>query len=267
MNRTLRFVGLIALLSCKGDGEKSKSYCEALCDWAVTCGAAERTVDEAAERQECLDATRAVDASCADAEAGELNPADRAILDPCVAAVDEAAAAGECSAFTGTIDELKTGVTPTECAAQGADAQGTYDAARDAITETGDELCQRFTDTFCRRAEECVLGDFGGQIPQAATDELGTPFDLCVQALDPAFTGECKSTALYAQEEDFTEANVPRQAARDCVTGFAAVTCEQLFSGTEVPETCAGSFTTPEQALAVATALYEVSEQFAQYAE
>jgi hypothetical protein len=267
MDRTLRLVGLLALLSCKGDGEPSKSYCEALCDWAVTCGATERTLDEAAERQECLDAAHAVDASCADAEAGELDPAAKALLDPCVKAVDEAAGAGECSAFVGTLDELKTGVTPTACASQGADAQATYDAARDAVTETGDELCQRFTDTFCRRAEECVVGDFGGQIPQAATDALGTPFDLCVQSLDPAFTGECKSSALYAQEEDLTDANVPRQAARDCVAGFAAVTCEQLFNGDEVPQTCAGSFTTVDQALAVAEALYDVSEQFAQYAE
>lgn len=259
-----RSLGALVLLSCGGDKEPEKSYCEALCDWAVGCAATERTFDQATELQECIDATHAVDASCEQAEAGELDPTEAAIVQPCVTAVDEAAAAGQCDAFTGTLDEIKAGVTPTECATTGTDAQATYDAAQDAVIETGDELCQRFTETFCHRADECILGDFGGQIPQEATDALGTPFDLCVASLAPAFTDDCKAQQLYAQEVDLTDANVPRQAARDCVTNFAAVTCEDLFSG-EMPQTCAGSFTTTDQALAVATALYDMYQQYGEY--
>jgi hypothetical protein len=259
-------VAVFALLSCKGSDEPAQSYCQALCDWAVSCSATERTFDEAAEQQECLDATHAVDDTCLAVEDGTAGPADTALLGPCVTAIQDASAAGECSAFVGRIDELKVGVTPTECAAQGTDAQATYDAARDATTETGEELCQRFTETFCGRADECVLGDFSGQIPQEATDALGTPFELCVAKLDPAFTAECKGSDLYAQEEDLTAANPPRQAARDCLAGFSSITCEDIFAGS-MPKTCAGAFTTADQALAVATALVEVSDEFAAYAQ
>lgn len=262
-----RWIALAAILSCKGGGgEADRSYCDALCDWAVECHATERTIDSAARHESCLAATSQVDASCADADAGTLDPASAALLQTCVQAVDDLAAAGECSAFVGTIDEIKLGAPPQDCISQGADAQATFDAARDATVETGDELCQRFTDTFCLRAEECVLGDFGGQIPQEATDQLGTPFEHCVNLLEPAFTGECKSQALYAEEQSLTDANLPRQAARECLRGFDGITCEQIFAGT-VPQTCAGAFTTEEQAVGFASALYQLSDDFAQYAQ
>ena len=62
----------LAALSCKGKGEPTTSYCEAICDQAVSCAAAERTVDEDAMRDQCLADTRAADPSCEEAETGDL---------------------------------------------------------------------------------------------------------------------------------------------------------------------------------------------------
>lgn len=263
----IRWLALVSLLSCKSGGDAPRSYCEAVCDWAVACHATERTIDEAARTQSCLDATRAADASCEEAESGSLDPASKELLDKCVQAVDDAAAAGECTPFVGSIDEIKAATAPEACATQGADAQGTFDAARNATQETGEELCQRFTETFCLKAEECILGDFAGQIPDEAIQALGgTPAELCVQRLDPVFTAECLSSDLYGAEQDITEANPPRQGARECLRDFSELACEDIFSG-QMPETCAASFTTAEEALAFAQVLLTLSEDFAEYAQ
>lgn len=249
------------MMSC-GTGEPTRSYCEALCDWAVPCHGAERTVDEAAALDACLSATRASDDSCAKAEDGSIDPASKKLLDTCVAAVDAAASGGECDPFTGSIDELKTGTPPAECLGQGADAVATFEAARDATVETGDELCQRFTDTFCQRTEDCILGDFAGDIPaEVITAMGGTPFELCVQRMDPVYTSDCKSEQTFLPEASLDDVNTQRQSARECLRDFSTITCEDLFAG-NLSEVCAGSFTDPAEALAIAQALYGLSEDF-----
>ncbi len=260
----MSFLILGALVSCKG--EPARSYCEATCDWAVTCAGTERTVDGAALADACLADTRASDPGCAKQEEGKLDPVSRKAVEACTGEIDAAMAAGECEGFVGSYDQIATALPPEDCAAQGTDFVATYDAAVQATTETGEQLCQRFTDTFCQRTEECVLGDFANDIPQQAIDELGTPFELCVARLDPEFTSACKGDDFYAAEESRTsEPNAPRQFARECVRDFSSISCEALFAG-DLSETCAGAFTTPQQAAAVATALYGVSQDFAEYA-
>lgn len=258
-------LGLTGLMSCQG--EPARSYCEAVCDWAVTCQGTEREVDAGALSTQCLTDTHAADASCAKAEEGTVDPASRELLQTCTAAVDDAASASQCEGFVGSIDQIKSATPPTECASQGADAVGTYDAAVASTAETGEQLCQRFTDTFCHRTEECILGDLGGDVPQEAIDALGgTPFELCVQRLDPEFTSQCKTDDLYAAEASReAEPNAPRQFARECLRDFSSISCEDLFAG-ELSETCAGAFTTPQQAAAVAGALFQLSQDFAVYA-
>ena len=259
------FVMLQGMVGC-GGGEPTRSYCEAVCDWAVSCQETERTVDAEAMSAECLAQSRAADPSCEKAESGKIDPATRKVLEGCVGAVDDAAAAGECDAFVGSVDEIKTGTAPGECVGMGADAVATFEAARDATTETGAQLCQRFTDTFCKRTEECIIGDLGSDIPQAAIDALGgTPYELCVQRLDPVFTTECTGTDLYVQEASVDDVNAPRQAARECLSQFASIDCPAVLAG-ELPEFCAGSFTTTEQATAFGTALFELAGDFAEYA-
>lgn len=265
---TTPLVALGALLAgCGGTGEPQTSYCEAVCDWAVACHEGERDIDRDASYQACLDATRASDDSCAKAEAGELNPAAAKLLEPCTNAVQAANDAGECSAFTGTIDEIKTATPPTECAGQGTDSVATFEAARNATKESGDALCQRFTDTTCARTDECILGDFSGQIPQEVIDAVGgTPYELCVERLAPVQTTPCQDEELYLAETNLDEVNPPRQAARECLDDFTSISCPDLFAG-ELTEVCVGSFSDPADLIAVAQVLLELSDEFAEAAQ
>lgn len=259
---------LVLLASFACSGEPKRSFCEALCDWAVECQATERTVEADAMLESCLTATRASDASCEKAESGTMDPASAKLLEPCVNAIDTNAGEADCNGFVGTIDQLKTAAVPAECATQADDAVATFDAARDATVETGEQLCNRYTTTFCGRSEECILGDFGGQIPQEATDALGTPFDRCVEGLTAAFTNTCVSSDLYHPEEDFTDANIARQSARTCLADFSTVTCDALFDGNleNTSLSCTTSVSSPDDLLAIGGVLFDLAEEFAQYA-
>ena len=263
---TRGFLVLLAAFACSG--EPKRSYCESLCDWAVACHATERTIDSEAMLASCLDATRASDASCEKAETGKIDPASAKLLEPCVKAIDENASAGTCEGFVGRLDDLKTATVPAECTTQADDAVATFDAARDATVETGEELCLRYTATFCSRSEECILGDFGGEIPSAATDALGTPYDRCVQAMDAAFTDNCVGNDLYEAEDSLTDANLARQASRTCLAEFDQVSCDALFSGDLENEagSCAGSVSSPQDLAAIGGALLKLSQDYAEYA-
>jgi hypothetical protein len=256
---------VLSMLACKG--EPKRSYCEALCDWAVGCAAADRDIDTEAELAECLEATSASDPSCAKAEEGKIDPASAKLLEPCVKAIDDAAAAGECDPFTGTPEQVLTGTVPAACGTQAQDAVQTFEIAQSSSVETGAELCQRYADTICARAEECILGDFGGEIPQAVTDELGTPFDRCVQALAPIFTNDCIANDLYKAEESITDLNAARQAARDCLVGFEAAPCDALLDQGTMPESCAASQSSPEDLLAIGTVVVDLGLEYAEAAQ
>jgi hypothetical protein len=256
---------VLSMLACKG--EPKRSYCEALCDWAVGCADADRDIDAEAEMAECLAATRESDPSCAKAEEGTIDPASAKLLTPCVTAIDDAAAAGDCDAFTGTPEQVLTGTVPAECATQAGDAVQTFEVAQSSSVETGAEMCQRYADTICRRAEECILGDFGGDIPQAATDTLGTPFDRCVEAMAIAFTNDCIADDLYKAEESVTDLNTARQGARDCLVGFEAVPCDQLMDQGALPESCAASQSSPDDLLAIGEVVLELGLEYAEYAQ
>ncbi|MEQ1508543.1 MAG: hypothetical protein ABMB14_40300 [Myxococcota bacterium] len=260
-------LAVLAVLACSG--EPKRSYCEALCDWAVTCQGTEREVDAEALTTACLDATRASDASCEKAETGKMDPASAKLLEPCVNAIDDNEASATCDGFVGSIDALKTATAPASCASQAGDAVATFDAARDATTETGTELCQRYAETFCGRSEECILGDFGGQIPQAAIDAMGgTPYDLCVERLDQAFTADCIGADLYRAEENLTDVNLARQAARECLRDFTSISCDDLYAGNLETHSasCVGSVSDPQDLATIAQTMLELSQEFAAYA-
>lgn len=254
---------LLAALACKG--EPKRSYCEALCDWAVGCQAASRDIDEAAKLEECLASSRASDPSCESAETGKIDPASAKALEPCVNAIDDAAAAGECDGFTGSIDELKTATVPASCATQGDDAVATFDDVRLSTQETGEELCGRFTETICQKATDCLLGDF--ELPQEAIDAVGgTPYEICVQRFDPLLTAECIAADRYKAEENLDDVNAARQSARECLVAFEDVECNQLLATPpQLPPICAGSFTSNEQLESIVTALAGVYGDFEEY--
>jgi len=243
------------------EGGVQTSYCEALCDWAVTCAEGERSVSAEALSAECLTSTRALDASCADAEGGTLDTVSAAALTECTDAIADAADAGECDNFTGSIDDLKIATTPTECGTQGADAQETFSEAQSSTSETNDELCERFTESFCTQLDTCIIAEvFGDSIPQEIIDALGQPVDLCVDQLSTV-TDTCIADDLYGAEEDLSDVNTARQSARECLTDIEALTCDDLFSG-NVPKLCGGSFTDTDTALSFFEALAGVAVQY-----
>ena len=257
----------LSLLACDSikdavaTGEPQTSYCEALCDWAVSCADEERGVDVAALTASCLAEAEAADPDCAAAGAGELDPISSEALAACTEAIAESAGAGECAAFTGSIDELKAGTPPAACATQGADAQATFTEVQSATTESNEELCERFTESFCVQLDTCITADlFGGSIPSEVTDLLGDPVDLCVSELD-AVTSTCIAEDLYSPEEDLSDLNTARQGARECLAELESLSCEQLFSG-EVPELCGASFTDTETALSFFEALAGIAVQY-----
>jgi len=243
------------LMGC--ETEPQTSYCESLCDWASDCASSEREVDSTLY-EDCLEATETVDDSCADASSGEMNIAAAELLSQCTDAVDEKNLAGECSNFTGSIDELKLAAPPAECISQGIDAQSTFEAAQDATTETNDQLCDRFTLQFCSRMDTCVVSQLG-DVPDSVWKELGgTALELCQSSSGVSdFYNSCTTEALYEAEVDFTDVNIARQGARECLKNLDDVSCTELLSGS-VPNVCAASFTSTEQALSFAGGLLDV---------
>jgi len=256
----------VLLLSSCGEPGAVGSSCEALCDWAVSCHATERSIDEVSTRTACLTAARAVDATCERVERGEAAPAAAQLSRGCSTAVDRAAAAGECGGFVGSIDEIKRSVPPAACVAAGPGTVAAFDAARQSTRETGAALCERTAASLCGRTAECLLSDLGGAVVKKATTVLGdAPQGLCVTALEPVFTADCVAADLYRQEATLDELNPTRQAARECLRDLDTLACDAIASGDpdELPAFCAGAFSSPEDLLDVTTVLFELAEDVA----
>ncbi len=244
--RTRTLIALTAFLSLFScTTEPQTSYCEAVCDWAVGCAEGERTVDAAALTTECLAATEAVDASCADAGKGELNAVDAKALTACTDEVQAAVDAGECDGFTGRIDDQKQATAPAKCIALqgGTTAQDTYDAARLAVAETNEELCERFADAMCSKTASCVEESLGADFA-AALEAVGQdPYDNCRAKVQSNYSA-CVADGDYTPEADITDVNSLRQGARECLADFTEVTCDQLFGGS-MPPLCAAAVADP----------------------
>ena len=265
----------LALVACifDTDGDAPISQCEAVCDWAVSCHAAERPVDAAALMATCLDATRDASSSCERADAGDLGAAATAALRTCVNAVEANATASECGAFTGSIDQIKSATPPAECAGTGTDAVDVFAAAQDATVESGDALCARVTESFCETTTRCVLGA-DAEVPSDVVDALGgTPAEVCAARMTPVFTASCLERDLYAAETQIEEVNAPRQAARECMDTLPSTACDGLLS-TEpqafvdsLDPLCLGVASTPEDLLNLAEVLVDLAEEIAEAAE
>ncbi|NCG22053.1 MAG: hypothetical protein GWP91_23810 [Rhodobacterales bacterium] len=245
------------LIACGGEGEPLPSYCETVCDHAITCAETDRPVDATTLEAECLAGTQAADPTCANAEDGSLNPIAREAVEKCNTAINDLADAGTCDDMTGRIDDLKIATAPTACAATGSKVQEVYKAAQDSVTESGEGLCTRFTNNFCVLMDEKLVADFG-TIPQSVTDELGTITDHCISKLDFQ-TSSCISNDLYAPEASIEDANAGRQGARECLRSLDLANLEAVLSGdADGAKECAFAFTSTEDLLAFGSALVEV---------
>jgi hypothetical protein len=248
-SRSLFFaVTALAAAACNGDKGKQPTYCESICDLAVECAAAQREIDADAMMDECLAATKAA------GECGEMNIAEEKAAKPCVDALAEAQEAGECDAFTGNSATATTDVGPASCLTQGG-FTGAWSAAQEATAESGAEMCERFTSTFCDKITECVNSTAGYD---PATFET-TPYDVCMTSFQGRID-ECASEGTY---EVSGSVNVQRDLVNDCLSDVGnELTCEDLFAG-RLPGTCAGAFVDEEQAASYGTSLAELGAGFA----
>jgi hypothetical protein len=262
MNRFFAPLVAIALLAgCdKLKGGAQTSYCEAVCDWAVSCTELEREIDREAEMAECLSATQAADSACADAENGDLNAADSTLLTECTDAIESSSAAGDCDAFTGNYAEQEASTTPAECASQGGtDSQATLDAAQGSTAETNEEMCERFSTTFCEKVDECLQAKLGEGYTTAVEATGTDPVAMCEDKV--AFqTTSCSSDGLYNESEG-ADVNTARETARECLGDLTTADCDALLSG-NVPATCAGAFTDTDTSLAFGQAILETAQAY-----
>ena len=214
-------------------GEPQTSYCESLCDWAVKCadGVSELDVEEMEAR--CDEATHAADTQCVDAEEGGLDIPDALMLSECTDGVGDMS----CDGLTGDEEAVLTGLPPVSCAGYGAsDPEGlvtTYNAARNAVMQTGAELCDSVVDEICGAMVECLIGDH--DIAEAEEFLL----TQCTETAFGGFNGRCKDSGLYDQTLPL-DVNPNRWAVNRCIDGFTEA---DACNPTSWPVECAGAFT------------------------
>lgn len=248
-----------ALISCDKItdvllADPQRSSCTAYCEWAVSCHAEARDVDEMALMEQCLTETQARDDQCKSAETTGIDSISSKIMADCVDDID--AVANDCSAITGDAIEINTATAPGICL-----DPGLFNTARAATAESNDELCVRVSETLCTRSTSCLESFFN--IP---ADVLGmiepAPQEQCLTRFDEEVTTTCRDEQLYALDQDlsgkadidapelpdvFFSVNENREAARACLTALADLACDELFSGM-LPPVCAGAFSDPTAA-------------------
>jgi len=220
-----------------------------------------RDADEDAMRSRCLEDTKAASNQCSKAENGELDAATAQLLPPCVNAVDDLAAEGDCGVFVGSLEERTLAAPPATCVAQGTDALPVLNAAQAATAETSGELCQRLAESFCRQTEECILADYGGELPEDLTNSLGTPYDRCIAELSSSFTATCSQSDVYAMSESITP-NPTREAAFECLGGLTAGTCDGFMS-VDTDPICTLAFVDAKTAQAFFTQVFDIVSSYA----
>ncbi len=252
------------LLSCSGNPLEQgvqTSYCEAVCDWAVACASADRTVDAAAERTSCLEAARAADPSCADAESGKIDIAHSEVLTGCTAAVQANIDSGNCEPFEAAFEQTPY-PPPTECAAVDPDGE-ILDDVRDATEETNEELCERLSASVCDATASCLESTLGADAYAAATEALGVDASQMCQetAAISGQTQSCTDSALYEATDGAETPNTARAGARDCLEDLVSASCADLLSG-KLPATCAAAFTSTDELASFGGALVDVATAY-----
>ena len=288
-NMGLALAGVTLLASgCKlvdkikdaADGEND-SYCEAVCDWAVDCadGSSDLTADEMMSR--CIEQTEEffVD-GCGGAEDG-IPIEDAALLNECTA--DQRAQ--DCDALIGSEAQIMGGHPPalTCIAGYGAgsdaivDAIGdlpasaveladievysTYNVARNAVMETGSEVCERFEESMCGYMYDCLEDKAGTGVDASTKDTI---IDECVERVFGGITDSCISSGRY---DSFLpiDYNIARYSAMECMDDWDATAASEgacaVFTTTPAA-ICAGAFTTPEQVTQVVEAAVSFALDF-----
>jgi hypothetical protein len=221
------------------DGEPQTSYCESLCDWGVTCADGYSSLDAATMAERCDAATYESDTACDNADAGGLSVEESLALTECTEAVAEM----DCSALTGDETAVLTGIPPVVCAAYNPDLGliDTYNAARNAVMQTGDELCDEVVSNICSNMVECLIGDHADSLGDLGDDAETFLMDQCTDTAFGAFVTECKDSGLYDQELPL-DVNPNRFLVDMCIDGFGESDVNACNPATW-PASCAGAFT------------------------
>lgn len=285
MKLTTTGIGVLAIamssVGCKAidklkdaaDGENT-SYCEAVCDWAVTCadGNSDLTVAEMKDR--CIEATEASDKGCGGAE-DNLSLDDSILLNECTADIAEM----DCNGLVGTKAQV-TGAHPPaltciagygggsdaivgalaslpDSAVELADVQTyqTYNAARNAVLESGSEVCLRFEDTICNNLVDCMIDKGGVGVDN---DTRGTVVDACLDTVMKNQTQDCIDGERYDSVLP-VDYNVARYSAMECMDGWDETVAAEgscaIF--TSAPDAiCSGAFSSAEQVEQIWTGLF-----------
>jgi|GEM_PF-1966500 len=281
MKNTMMGLGVVGLaLATSGcsalkdalDGEND-SYCEAVCDWAVSCAAEGSSLTEDELMAACLAETEAQDGTCGGKEDG-ITPDEALILNKCTA--DQVAQ--DCSALVGDEDDIVKGTPPVATCmvayGQGSDAligavddlpesvtelndiqvYKTYNVARNAVIADGAEVCERFEETMCGYMTECLVEkggiDVGEDIEQTTTD-------ACIESIFGNMTDECIAEGRYDTVIPI-DYNPARWGAMECMdewdaTASSGSACD-VFTTTPSAK-CGLAFSSVEQAETVFTGL------------
>ena len=157
--------GCDKLLNALAGGPQT-SYCESLCDWAVSCADGESSLTTAEMAERCEEQTNAVDSECSEAEKGNLNPDEILILNECTDAVAEmdcdqlSSAAGTpplvtCVAGYGGVSDATSLDFSDPASLADVGAYATFNAARNAVLSTGAEMCDDITQELCSSFVSC----------------------------------------------------------------------------------------------------------------
>ena len=234
--------------------DPQRSPCQAYCEWAIGCQAEAREVDNDSLLETCLTAARASESSCEEAETEGVDVLTSELFEGCVDAIDEAADADQCEAFTGNAVEINSATPPQSCLVAGG--INLFNTVRRSTAENNDELCVRVSETLCQKSTSCLEDFFN--LPTEFVEMLEPPaLTQCIDRFEEEVTTVCQEEQLYAidQEESgkadiedvpsvLFSVNASREAARECLAQLATLPCDELMSG-DLPPVCAGAFSDP----------------------
>lgn len=247
------------------DGEND-SYCETVCDWATACvdGYTTSMTQEEAYAA-CIEATEAEDPGCGGAEDG-LSVDDALLLNECNADQLEAS----CNALTGSETDIVKATPPAATCmigyGQGSDAvvaaaadlpasiteldsiqvYKTFNTARNAVLDSGAAVCERWEETVCGYATECIADKTGVALEQEYID---TTTAACIDYVFGNITDECISSGQWDSVIP-VDYNPARYSAEECMDKIddevASDGACSLFTSAP-PAICAGAYLTDPQ--------------------
>lgn len=222
MKPMLKLTLIAALFSACGgkDEEPTSNYCQAVCDWAASCATDSWGADSSLAA-ECTAMLEAGDGACTAA----VDKENYHIVNGCIDAVSSMS--GDCSAFTGSFEEMGTALPPAECndGSVSSDPVNSFVMAQHFFAESNEHLCTRIHEAAVTHLASCLVEQFG------AAPNISDVDSYVRGHLDNQLE-ECLQFDRFRPEVDFNLENPTRSAARECVADFDSLNpCEAYVWG------------------------------------